>query len=175
MKRLLTIFAIFTISISTFAAKNGWVRDVITDDYTQEKTYICVCWKNNSIIAVFYPENNALKVIKSYDGLKYFDTSWNALIENSGRIAPTYGSVFMRFIMNNDYSEYELNDVRIGFSDVDTAGDPFFSSFYVEVDVEEMKKAKSVSFKWYDKIDSSVYTTNISLMGFTACYNSCKR
>ena len=81
----------------------------------------------------------------------------------------------MRFIMNNDYSEYELNDVRIGFSDVDTAGDPFFSSFYVEVDVEEMKKAKSVSFKWYDKIDSSVYTTNISLMGFTACYNSCKR
>ncbi|MBR4389996.1 MAG: hypothetical protein IKT00_12590 [Prevotella sp.] len=175
MNRLITFIAIYIISMSAIAAKNGWFRDVITDDYSQERTYICVCYKNNKIIAVFYPDNNTLKVIKDYDGLKYFDTTWNALLENSGRIKSNTSSVYLRYILNNDYEEYKIDDVKINFSNVDTPGDPFFSSFYIGVDVEDMKKAKSVSFMWYDSIDDEVYKTNITLMGFTACYNSCKR
>lgn len=166
---LLTIISIISLAVQ---AQNGWRREYTTDEYTQEKSPICVFYKNGSIQAVYYIRSRQIKVLKDYDGLKYFQTTWDALMNSSGKIASTSGTVYYRLIGTGDNQDIEVPDVTVFYSEVDTARDPFFASFYIDIDPSELMKANSISFMWWDKIIDDTTSRNISLMGFTKAYKS---
>ena len=111
-----------------------------------------------------------LKVIKDYDGLKRFQVTWDALMNSSGKIESTTGSIYYRLIGTANNQDIEVSDVCVYYSEVDKAGDSFFASFYVEIEPSDLMKANSISFMWWDKIIDDTATKNISLMGFTKAY-----
>ena len=187
MKKIILLLVLLVVSTSVVSAKtkktararsttkSGWVKQPNTDEYTMETTYIMFYYKNGLVHAVYFPEHETLKVIKYYDGLKYFDQTWDALMDNNGRLPDQYADVSMRIIRTKtDYDEHDFYK-SISFTDVSTPGELFFSFFFVEVDASELKKAQSISFKWYDKMDYDTYVININLAGFSTCYNACTR
>lgn len=187
MKKIILLLILLVVSTSVVTArtkkrartgsstKNGWVKQTKTDEYTTETSYIMFYYKNGLVQAVYFPEDEMLKVIKYYDGLKYFDQTWDAMMDNNGRLPDQYADVSMRIIRTKtDYDEQEFYK-SISFTDVSTPGDPFFSFFFVSVDAADLKKAQSISFKWFDKMDYDTYAINISLSGFTTVYNACTR
>src|SRR5574344_679930 len=133
---------------------------------------ICYICKYNKI-AVYetnYINDQRLKVIKDYDGLKRFQVTWDALMNSSGKIESTTGSIYYRLIGTTNNQDIEVSDVCVYYSEVDKAGDSFFASFYVEIEPSDLMKANSISFMWWDKIIDDTATKNISLMGFTKAY-----
>src|SRR3712207_1499257 len=100
-------------SIITFAfisllanAQGYWQVKSTTDDYTMEKSSILVHYLNGSTDAVYFPEDEMLKIIRDYDGSAYFDDCWNAYVENDGKIDDYVGTVFCRIIRSSvDYDE----------------------------------------------------------------------
>lgn len=123
-----------------------------------------------SVQAIYYINDQRLKVIKDYDGLKRFQVTWDALMNSSGKIESTTGSIYYRLIGTANNQDIEVSDVCVYYSEVDKAGDSFFASFYVEIEPSDLMKANSISFMWWDKIIDDTATKNISLMGFTKAY-----
>ena len=173
MKRLIFLFVFGIMSLVSFGqTKNGWHIYKSIDTYTQEINYECKYYKNSFPIATFFPNTQKICILSTYDGLKYFDNTWDALMYYNGNIQGFNTFVEERLIFNNDYKEYE-NYVSINCTSVDRAGETFLGGFIFDENVEELKKAKSVSYKYYDKIKNETVTINISLIGFTKCYNEC--
>ena len=185
MKKIILLLILLVVSTSVISAKtkkrarsnstnkSGWVKQAKTDEYTTETTYIMYYYKNGLVHAVYFPEDESLKVIKYYDGLKFFDQTWDAMMDNNGYLPSQNTDVSMRIIRSkSDFDEQEFYKT-ISFTDVSTPGEPFFSFFFVDVEAAELKKAQSISFKWYDKMDYNKYAINISLTGFSTCYNAC--
>jgi len=79
MKKIILLTLITIISVMA-SAQTGWTRDYILDEYTQEKSPICVYYNRQGVIqAVYYINDHMFKVIRHYDGLKYFQVTWDAL------------------------------------------------------------------------------------------------
>ena len=76
---ILTVFSI------TLKAQGYWKLESNTDDYTMEKEYIICHYSKGLIDAVYFVNDKNLKVIRTYEGLTYFDTCWNAKIYNDGK------------------------------------------------------------------------------------------
>ncbi len=173
MRQLYSLSFLFLFAINVIA-QNGWLKRSKTDEYTQEKSDICVFYKNGDIKAIFFPEDNHIKIFRYYDGLQHFQDTWDAMMDNRGQLTSYTTDMTERFIFNIDYKEYDLDDHSIYYPRVSRPGQDFYSYFFVEEKIEDLKKAKSVSYKWYDRLDDEIAVMNISLMGFTKCYNSCK-
>jgi hypothetical protein len=183
MKKI--IFTILFTLITNFCFSQVWVRKINIDTYTQEKTYYCSYRVNNVEIAAYFPDTNIFGITKYYEGIKYNDILNNAYFNNNGKISYQNTTVTARYIFNNNYKEYDYKNVNITFSiiDVDAYINNIFQSFIIididDEDLESLKKGKSISFKWYDKIEylssgeNYLSIINISLIGFTKCYNSC--
>jgi len=170
MKRTILLTLIFAISL-VVSAQAGWRRDYVIDEYTQEKNPICIYYDRlGKIQAIYYINDQMLKIIRDYDGLKYFQVTWDALMDSSGKIESTISTVYYRLIGKENNQDIEVPDVSIFYSEVDTAGDDFFCSFYLGIDPSDLMKANSISFMWWDKIIGDTATKNISLMGFTKAY-----
>lgn len=170
MKRMI-LMSLFSIIALVVSAQTEWKREYMVDEYTQEKNPICVYYNRlGSVQAIYYINDQRLKVIKDYDGLKHFQITWDALMNSSGKIESTTGSIYYRLIGTANNQDIEVSDVCIYYSEVDKAGDSFFASFYVEIEPSDLMKAKSISFMWWDKIIDDTATKNISLMGFTKVY-----
>lgn len=187
MKKIILLLILIVVSTNVISAKtkkrarsnttnkSGWVKQAKTDEYTTETSYIMYYYKNGLVHAVYFPEDESLKVIKYYDGLKYFDNTWDAMMDNNGQLPTKSADVSMRIIRTKtDYDE-QVFFKSIYFTDVSAPGEAFFSYFFVDVDAADLKKAQSISFKWYDTMDYNTYAINISLSGFASCYNSCVR
>lgn len=178
LKRLLLALMLVTFSFSLYA-QGYWKLESKTDDYTMEKEYLISHYTKGLIDAIYFVNDQQLKVIKDYRGLSYFDACWNAQIYNDGKIDDYTGTVYCRLINSgSDYEEFELEDMTIyytGLADdgkIDTNG--FFSSFYVGCKPEQLKKANYITFRYYDKISDQIINRKISLAGFTKAYNSMK-
>lgn len=170
MKRTILLTLITIISLVA-SAQVGWRRDYTLDEYTQEKEPICVYYNRfGSIDAVYFINTQKLKVIRDYDGLKYFDVTWDALINSSGKIHSNRCAIYYRLIGTANNQDIKVPNVSIFYSEVDKAGEDFFASFFVEIAPSYLMKANSISFMWWDKITEDTATTNISLMGFTKAY-----
>ncbi len=151
---------------------NGWVRESVTDEYTTETSYIMCYYKNGDVHAIYFPHDGTLKIIELFDGLKYFDQTWDAAVYNNGRFSSKSTEVSMRIIRSkSDYDE-EVLDQTVYYSSIDHAGDSFISAFFVDIEPEILKKSQSISFRWIDKLVYETFTININLSGFTKCYNS---
>lgn len=61
-----------------------------------------VHYVGGNIDAVYFPADNSLRVIKTYDGLAYFDTAWDAAVKNDGKISSRITSVDYRLIITKD-------------------------------------------------------------------------
>src|SRR5574344_62404 len=170
MKRMI-LMSLFSIIALVVSAQTGWKREYMVDEYTQEKNPICVYYNRlGSVQAIYYINDQRLKVIKDYDGLKRFQVTWDALMNSSGKIESTTGSIYYRLIGTANNQDIEVSDVCVYYSEVDKAGDFFFASFYVEIESSDLMTANSISFMWWDKIIDDTATKNISLMGFTKAY-----
>jgi len=170
MKRMI-LMSLFSIIALVVSAQTGWKREYMVDEYTQEKNPICVYYNRlGSVQAIYYINDQRLKVIKDYDGLKRFQVTWDALMNSSGKIESTTGSIYYLLIGTANNQDIEVSDVCVYYSEVDKAGDSFFASFYVEIEPSDLMKANSISFMWWDKIIDDTATKNISLMGFTKAY-----
>ena len=170
MKRMI-LMSLFSIIALVVSAQTGWKREYMVDEYTQEKNPICVYYNRlGSVQAIYYINDQRLKVIKDYDGLKRFQVTWDALMNSSGKIESTTGSIYYRLIGTANNQDIEVSDVCVYYSEVDKAGDSFFVIFYVEIEPSDLMKANSISFMWWDKIIDDTATKNISLMGFTKAY-----
>ena len=185
MKRTIVLLIILVFSSSIIQAQtrkskktqkkssnNGWVTHKKTDEYTTETSYIMYYYKDGKVYAVYFPEDEELKVIKYFDGLKYFDQTWDALMDNNGYFPSRESEVSARLIRTkSDYDE-DVYSETISYTDVDRVGQTFFSYFFFHIEPEKLKKAQSISFRWFDYLAYETFTLNISLSGFTACYNS---
>ena len=176
MIRTLMVVILIVFSI-TLKAQGYWKLESNTDDYTMEKEYIICHYSKGLIDAVYFVNDKNLKVIRTYEGLTYFDTCWNAKIYNDGKIDDYTGTIYCRLInSSNDYEEFKLASMTIsyyGFADdrkIDTKG--FYSCFYVACEPEQLKKANYITFLYYDKISEQVISRKFSLVGFTKAYNS---
>ena len=184
MRRIIALLILLIVSSSVVYAqkkrttktrstnKSGWVRHAVTDEYTTETNYIMYYYKDGLVHAVYFPEDEQLKIIRYYDGLKYFDQTWDAMMDNNGRLPSKTSDVSVRIIRTKtDYDEDEITKT-ISYTEVDRAGDSFFSYFFIAIEPDILKKAQSISFKWFDYLSYETFKINISLTGFTACYNS---
>ena len=174
-KFILMFFLILMANITR--AQGYWKLESNEDDYTMEKIYMIVHYVDGNIDAVYFPANNSLRVVKTYDGLAYFDTSWNAAVKNDGKISSRITSVDYRLIITKDnYTEdsYDTTMYFEGYGDdgkIDTDG--FFSYFYLSLEPDQLKKSNYLSLKYYDKVAGPI-VKRISLAGFTKCYNQVK-
>ena len=177
MKRLL-IFILFAFSTYPIFAQGYWKLDYTTDDYTMERNYVLCHYTSGSMDAAYFPNDSILKIMRDYKGLSYFDTCWDAAIENDGRISDSDQTIYTRLIFANDYAE-KVEDVTISYrgsgddGKIDTNG--FYSAFYIYYTPDELKKANFVTFKYYDKITGNTRALKLSLSGFTKCYSAIKR
>ena len=90
----------FLILIANITRAQGyWKLESNEDDYTMEKIYMIVHYVGGNIDAVYFPANNSLRVVKTYDGLAYFDTAWDAAVKNDGKISSRITSVDYRLII----------------------------------------------------------------------------
>lgn len=176
IKRLLFIITIFLFSIS-LNAQGYWKLESKTNDYTMEKEYFISHYTRGLIDAIYFINEEQLKIIRDYKGLTYFDACWNAAIYNDGRIDDYTGTIYCRLINSGkDYEEFELDDMTISYDGyagdgkIDTNG--FFSYFYVGCKPEQLKRANYITFQYYDKISEQTISRKISLAGFTKAYNS---
>lgn len=179
MKRV-AVLLISVIMCVIGKAQNGWRVESTTDDYTMEKSYVMTHYIKGSIDIVYYPQEEQIKVIKDYFGLSYFDTAWDAEINNDGYISSWTGNVFCRVIKTaNDYIEHEFDDVTIkylGFGDEGKiTTDGFYGYFYQYIDPQELKSGNYLTFMYYNKISDRTITKKISLAGFTAAYKRANR
>lgn len=87
-----------------------------------------VHYVGGNIDAVYSPADNSLRVVKTYDGLAYFDTAWDAAVKNDGKISSRITSVDYRLIITKDnYTEdsYDTTMYFEGYGDdgkIDTDG-----------------------------------------------------
>ena len=170
MKRMI-LMSLFSIIALVVSAQTGWKREYMVDEYWGGAHPMCVYYNRlGSVQAIYYINDQRLKVIKDYDGLKRFQVTWDALMNSSGKIESTTGSIYYRLIGTANNQDIEVSDVCVYYSEVDKAGDSFFASFYVEIEPSDLMKANSISFMWWDKIIDDTATKNISLMGFTKAY-----
>ena len=166
MRKFILMFFLILIANIT-RAQGYWKLESNEDDYTMEKIYMIV----------HFPANNSLRVVKTYDGLAYFDTAWDAAVKNDGNISSRITSVDYRLIITKDnYTEdsYDTTMYFEGYGDdgkIDTDG--FFSYFYLPFEPDQLKKSNYLSLKYNDKVAGSI-VKRISLAGFTKCYNQVK-
>ncbi len=178
IKRLFSAIILATFSMA-LNAQGYWKLESKTDDYTMEKEYLISHYSRGLIDAIYFVNDENLKVIRDYKGLTYFDTCWNAAVYNDGKIDDYTGTIYCRLINSgDDYEEFKLDDMTISYDGyagdgkIDTNG--FFSYFYVACEPEQLKKANYITFQYYDKISEQTISRKISLAGFTKVYNSIK-
>ena len=110
MKRMI-LMSLFSIIALVVSAQTGWKREYMVDEYTQEKNPICVYYNRlGSVQAIYYINDQRLKVIKDYDGLKHFQVTWDALMNSSGKIESTTGSIYYRLIGTANNQDIEVSD-----------------------------------------------------------------
>ena len=166
IKRLFSAIILATFSMA-LNAQGYWKLESKTDDYTMEKEYLISHYSRGLIDAIYFVNDENLKVIRDYKGLTYFDTCWNAAVYNDGKIDDYTGTIYCRLINSgDDYEEFKLDDMTISYD--------FFSYFYVACEPEQLKKANYITFQYYDKISEQTISRKISLAGFTKVYNSIK-
>lgn len=176
MRKFILMFFLILIANIT-RAQGYWKLESNEDDYTMEKIYMIVHYVGGNIDAVYFPADNSLRVVKTYDGLAYFDTAWDAAVKNGGKISSRITSVDYRFIITKDnYTEdsYDTTMYFEGYGDdgkIDTDG--FFSYFYLPLEPDQLKKSNYLSLKYNDKVAGSI-VKRISLAGLTKCYNLIK-
>ena len=180
MKKYLLMLLMLVVTTAAVHAQGYWRLKSQMDNYTMEYSYAIVHYVGRDCDAVYFPADSTLKVIRDYDGLTYFDTTWKAAIENDGKIDSYETNVSYRFIISKD--DYYENDFNAqvdfeGYSDdgkigVNNGG--FFSSFYLPVIPTAMKMSNYFTCMYYDKISSKTITKRLSLAGFTKCYNQMK-
>ncbi len=171
MRQVISFIAVgLLIPVLSFC-QTGWKLNSITDDYTLEKSHVLCHFEGNNLDAAYYFNTGLLKIIKSYDGSAFFDTCWNAKIYNDGYIDDYEGTIFCRLIYSKDFDEFELNDMPIhygGYEDGDKIGlGGFYSFFWIMCEIDKLKKANYITFKYYDKITDEMVSKKISLSGFS--------
>lgn len=124
----------------------------------------------------FLLETNRLVISNYFEGLPYFDLSWDALMNSGGKF-PTQeiDGISVRFIKGGiNYEEYTCSGI-LAYTSVNTPGQDFVGILVIEVDPVLMKESKSVSIKWYDNLVEKDFTYNINLSGFTRVYNEIQK
>ena len=124
----------------------------------------------------FLLETNKLAIYNYFEGLPYFDLSWDALMNNGGKF-PTQeiDGISVRFIKGGiNYEEYTCFGI-LAYTSINTPGQDFVGLLIIEVDPILMKESKSVSVKWYDNLVEKDFTYNINLSGFTRVYNEIQK
>ena len=113
IKRLFSAIILATFSMA-LNAQGYWKLESKTDDYTMEKEYLISHYSRGLIDAIYFVNDENLKVIRDYKGLTYFDTCWNAAVYNDGKIDDYTGTIYCRLIISgDDYEEFKLDDMTI--------------------------------------------------------------
>lgn len=173
MKRTLLLILVLITSIETFAQ---WTIKTMEDDYTLEK-YSVLIWENrkDGYRALYYPAYGSLRLGYFFAGLKYFDQTWDATLNNNGVLSSKYVEGSLR-VINGDKSYKEFSDTyKMWFTSFDSAGDPFFGSIDLDMDVELLKKGAYLTARIENPFLNTYITMKISLAGFTAAYNRAKK
>ena len=101
IKRLFSAIILATFSMA-LNAQGYWKLESKTDDYTMEKEYLISHYSRGLIDAIYFVNDENLKVIRDYKGLTYFDTCWNAAVYNDGKIDDYTGTIYCRLINSGD-------------------------------------------------------------------------
>ncbi len=169
MKKIIIFIFLLIYTIPSLAQ---WKVETQEDDYTLEKYYILTYTKSRANArAVYFPDTEKIRIAYVFDGLKYFDQTWDATIENNAVIdgRKIYGSCR---VINSDktYEEF-FGPYYMWFTGFDRAGDTFAGCIDIEMDPSLLKKGQYLTVRISNPFIDDHITMKISLAGFTAAYN----
>lgn len=182
MKRMI-LMAVLVLTALAAGAQNGavgnrqgWTVDVSEDDFSGKKNYRCLYYDQQKVLgAVYYPESGFLTVIDWFDGKLYFDVSFEAVMDNRGQIEDHYVTYDIHVNLPGGKSREDTGTARQGFSDVERAGQVFFSMTNVSPTLDDLKQGLSISVRWDNPIKRKTVVRKISLQGFTKCLEDCAK
>ena len=170
MKRIIIALVISLFVLNGFGQ---WKVDAIENSYTLENSYIMNygSFETDKFQASYFPSKEVIMVGYLFDGLKFFDQSWDAILNNHGVIKSRDISIKWR-VINSDktYNEFS-DDCEMNFSSVNNAGDPFFFFFLIYINPSLLKKGNYLTIKLEHPFLEDYINIKISLIGFTAAYN----
>ena len=156
--------------------KPGWAVDVSVDDFSGKKDYRCFYYDQQKVLgAVYYPESGFMAVIDWFDGKLYFDVSFDAVMDNRGQIDDRYVAYDIHVNLPGGKSREDSGTARQGFSEVQKAGQVFFSMTNINPTMDDLKQGLSLSVRWDDPIKRKTVVRKISLQGFSKCLEECAK
>ena len=159
-----------------YGDKKGWSVYTTEDDFTGKRSHSLRFYdEQRRLTASFFPGTNRLAVLEWYDGMLYFDVTFDAVMDHRGHIADEYISYELRVSLPKGESDEDSGSAKLMFGDVEKAGETFFGTFVMDVDLEELKRGSTVAVRWNDPIRRRQTVRKISLAGFTKCYDECIR
>lgn len=159
-----------------YGDKSGWEAYTMEDEYTGKKThYMRYYDQQQRLAASFFPGPNRMAVLEWYDGLLYFDVTFDAVMDNRGHIAKEQIDYEWRIAQVNGEADEDSGTVAMKYGDVKRAGETFYGFFMFDADADAMMSGQSIAVRWNDPIKGKKLVRKISLMGFTRCYDEVLR
>lgn len=182
MKRMILMAAMVLVALTAMAQngavgkRQGWTVDVSEDDFSGKKNYRCLYYDQQKVLgAVYYPESGYMAVIDWFEGKLYFDVTFDAVMDNRGQIDDRYVDYDLHVNLPGGKSREDSGRARQAFSDVQKAGQVFFSMTNVNPTLDDLQRGTSMAVRWYDSIKRKTVVRKISLQGFTKCLEDCAK
>lgn len=169
MYKIIIIFLLIFFSTPSFAQ---WRVKTNENEYTLEKESILTYTNSKkTLYAVYFPDIDKIRIAYYFEGIKYFDQTWNAILYNNGVLSSKHVYASFR-VINSDRTYHEFADTYLMcFTDFDNAGDLFGGYLDIEIDPDLLKKGQYLTARIENPFIDAFITLKISLTGFTAAYN----
>lgn len=181
MKKMILMAAIILAALAAqaqivYGDKPGWSAYTTEDEYTGKKShYMRYFDSEQRLVASYFPSTGRMAVLEWYDGLLYFDVTFDAVMDNRGHIANEQIDYEWRIAQAKGEADEDFGTVAMKYGDVERAGETFFGTFIFDADADAMMSGQSIAVKWRDPIKEKTLVRKVSLSGFTRCYDEVLR
>ena len=156
-----------------------WYKEYITDEFTNKKEVIMVHKTNSKINAVWFENDNKLKIIFYCNPSKAFNLTFNycwykAIGSKEYCDGPIFEDYSTNVLVNNNGDIIECY-YMIYYPEPSGYSDTFWSEIFLNMSYEDISKLKFISIKYYDKFFEETVITKIPFDGFINKYKGIKQ
>ena len=180
MKKIFVLAAMALVVLAAeaqkvYGDKPGWTAYTTEDEFTGKRSHYMRYFDEQRVLAATFFLQGRLGLLEWYDGMLYFDVTFDAVMEHRGHIPMKQIDYELRVVLPGNEDSKDWGEAELKFEDVEKSGQTFFGTFVVDADVEDMKRGRTVALRWDDPIRGRQVVRKISLSGFTRCYDECLR